>query len=284
MQHTHTDRLIGEFQELFGVVGRRVVSSVTDRVSAATDRLTDYADGGGGPGLVAAVTGAKGLAEGKSPVRSAMSAGVSGAVDKLKRAVGGGGEAVDGKLKVTTIVEEIDVGVPVREAYNQWTRFADFPGFMKKVETVEQVSDEKLNWKAQILWSHRSWESTIVEQVPDERIVWRSKGRKGYVDGSVSFHELAPNLARILLVLEYHPQGLLERTGNIWRAQGRRARLELKHFQRHVMSHMALHPEQVEGWRGEIHDSRVVKDHDAAVDEQGRNHEPSDEPEDEDEE
>ena len=53
----------------------------------------------------------------------------------------------------------------------------------------------------------------ILEQVPDEKIMWRSEGEKGRVDGAVTFHELAPNLTRILVVLEYYPQGLFERTG-----------------------------------------------------------------------
>jgi hypothetical protein len=71
-------------------------------------------------------------------------------------------------------------------------------------------------------------------------------------------------LTRVLVVLEYHPQGLFERTGNMWRAQGRRVRLELKHFRRHVMTEALLHPDEVEGWRGEIHDSEVqVSDEDA---------------------
>ena len=94
--------------------------------------------------------------------------------------------------------------------------------------------------------------------MPDDKIVWRSKGAKGHVDGAVTFHELAPNLTRILVVLEYHPQGLFEHTGNIWRAQGRRARLELKHFRRHVMTEAMLHPDEVEGWRGLIGDGEVV--------------------------
>ncbi|MFC4016835.1 cyclase, partial [Micromonospora sp. GCM10011542] len=100
---------------------------------------------------------------------------------------------------------------------------------------------------------------------PDRLIHWRSKGEKGSVDGTVSFHEITPDLTRILVVLEYHPQGLFEHTGNLWRAQGRRARLELKHFVRHVMTQTALDPDSVEGWRGEIRDSQVVKDHETAL-------------------
>jgi hypothetical protein len=150
---------------------------------------------------------------------------------------------------------------------------------MKKVENVEQTSDEKLMWKAQVFWSHRTWESQIIEQVPDHRIIWRSKGAKGHVDGAVTFHELAPELTRVVLVLEYHPQGLFERTGNLWRAQGRRARLELKHFARHVMREVMLHPDDMasDGWRGEIHEGKVVKDHQSALREERAEERPEEE-------
>ncbi|MFV9454283.1 SRPBCC family protein, partial [Rhodococcus sp. NM-2] len=184
------------------------------------------------------------------------------------------------KLKLTNIVETIDVGVPVQLAYNQWTQFADFPSFMKKVERVEQEADEKLEWKAQIFLSHRTWEASIIEQVPDERIVWRSKGAKGFIDGAVTFHEVTPDLTRIVLILEYHPKGLFEKTGNLWRAQGRRARLELKHFARHVMTQSILHPDEVEGWRGEIRDGEVVEpEEDEAQPEESEELEESDEAE-----
>jgi uncharacterized membrane protein len=229
-----------------------------------TERLTDYAGQQGNSSLVVAVTGAKDIAEGKSPARALFGAGAAGLKDKVKNLFGGGGKGGK-KLKVTNIVETIDVGVPVRVAYNQWTEFADFPSFMKKVENVDQNEDEKLAWKAQVFWSHRTWESTIQSQVPDDHIVWKSKGPKGYVDGAVTFHELAPNLTRILLNMEYHPQGMFERTGNLWRAQGRRTRLELKHFHRHVMNNTILHPDEIEGWRGVIEDGEVVKDHETAV-------------------
>ena len=255
------ERLKAEAIGLAGALGDRALASVRDRVQDAAGRLTDYVDDGAGPGLMAAVTGARDLAEGKSPVRALLGAGMTAAKQQVGNLFGGGGQGGDGKgrdLKVTNIVETIDVGAPLRLTYDQWTQFADFPSFMKKVENVDQAEEQTLNWKAQVFWSHRTWEATILEQAPDDKIIWRSKGAKGYVDGAVTFHELAPTLTRILLVLEYHPQGLFEHTGNIWRAQGRRVRLELKHFRRHLMTEALLHPDEIEGYRGVIKDGEVV--------------------------
>jgi len=252
-------------QDFARTVGDRAMSKVSDGVSGLTDRLTDMASSPSGKALA---KGAKAKAEGGSGLMGGVKGAVSGVKDKVVDTVtgGGGGKSKGGDATSSTnIIESIDVGVPVSVAYNQWTEFGAFPSFMKKVENVEAEDDEKLKFKAQIFLSHRSWEATVLEQVPDERIVWRSKGEKGHVDGAVTFHELAPNLTRILVVLEYYPQGLFEKTGNLWRAQGRRAKAELKHFRRHVMTRTALDPDSVEGWRGVIHDGEVVESHEEHV-------------------
>ncbi|MFG2192155.1 SRPBCC family protein [Streptomyces sp. NPDC048639] len=290
-QELHTDRLRQEVQDLLGALGERAIGSLSDKVGGVTDRLTDIGPDGG-PGLMAALTGGKSLAEGKSPLRAMVGSGLTGMKEKAKGALsgavggggGGGGGDKDKKIKVTNIVEQIDVGVPVSTAYDYWTQFEDFPAFMKKVESVEQESEAELEWKAQVLWSHRKWQSTIMEQVPDEMIVWQSKAEKGHVDGVVTFHELTPNLTRILLVLQYHPQGFFEQTGNLWRAQGRRARLELKHFRRHVMTDTFLNSEDVEGWRGEIHEGEVVSSAEDEEEEPEDAYDDEEEPEDEYEE
>jgi uncharacterized membrane protein len=262
------ERLKSEAGGLVGALGNRALTSVRQRLEGTTGRLSDYVEGGAGPGLMAAVTGAKGMAEGKSPGRSMLGAGMSFMKEKVSGIFRRGrGKAGGRKLKLTNIVESVDVGVSVRPTYNQWTQYSDFPKFTKKIDNADQNKNEpaKVNWKAQVFWSHRAWEATVMEQVPDERIIWRSKGQKGHVDGAVTFHEVAPNLTRILLVLEYHPQGLFERTGNLWRAQGRRARLELKHFRRHMMTEGILHADDLEGWRGTIHDGEVVESHEDAM-------------------
>jgi hypothetical protein len=266
------DRLKAEAGGLFSALTDRAMSSVHGKVDDMASRLTSFADDGGGPGLKAAITGARSMAEGKSPARSMMGAAFSGLKEKVSGMFGGrkGKDRGKKKLKLTNIVESIDVGVPVRLAYDQWNEFGDFPTFMKKVESAERTEDTKLNWKAQVFWSHRTWESTIIDEHPDERIIWHSKGQKGHVDGAVTFHELGPHLTRIVVVLEYHPQGMFERTGNIWRAQGRRVRLELKHFARHAMVNSVLKADDIEGWRGVIEDSEVVLDHETALEQESR--------------
>lgn len=268
------ERLKEGAQDLLAALVERAVGAVGDQLEGMTERLDDYAEHGG-PGLLAALTGSQSLARGESPVKAALGAGMTGVKEKAKQALGGSGGSSGSSGKVTTIIEDLDVGVPIRVAYDQWTRFRDFPSFTRKVESVEQESDEKLTWRAQIFLSHRSWEATILEQVPESRIVWRSQGSKGYVDGAVTFHALTENMTRILLVLEYHPQGFFEKTGNIWRAPGRRARADFKHFRRHVMTRTILEPEQVEGWRGEIRDGEVVLTHEDALDQEQREHDGS---------
>jgi len=261
-------------QELFRNLGDKALDSVNDKLSGLTDKLTDIGDGG--PIGKAAAKAGEASAKGDNPVMGGLKGAASGIKDKITG--GGGGKSSGGKAtKSTNIVETIDVGVPVRVAYNQWTEFGAFPSFMKKVESAEATDDNKINFKAQIFLSHRSWEATILQQIPDESIVWRSKGQKGHVDGAVTFHEIGPNLTRILVVLEYYPQGLFEKTGNIWEAQGRRARAEVRHFRRHVMTRTILNPDEVEGWRGRIEDGEVVETHEDAVEREEQEEQEQDE-------
>ncbi|MGW0188634.1 SRPBCC family protein [Streptomyces sp. NPDC003362] len=195
---------------------------------------------------------------------------------------GAGGRSGSGGVKATHIMEAVDVGVPLRTAYDQWTVFEDFSGFTKGVRSVSKSDDVESTWHAKVGPSKRSWRATVQEQVPDERIVWTSEGAKGTTRGAVTFHELAPRLTRIVVVVEYDPAGLFEKTGNLWRAQGRRLRLDLKHFARHVTLHA---DEEVEGWRGEIRDGEVVRTpEDVRADEEGDEYEADAEEDREDEE
>ncbi|MFE6621692.1 SRPBCC family protein [Streptomyces sp. NPDC057740] len=186
-------------------------------------------------------------------------------VDKAKDATGqlpgqsrdkGPGDDPDSMGKGITIIEDIDVGVPVREAYDQWTQFQEFDRFAKGVVGVQQQDDTTARWHVKVAKSNRRFRSTITEQVPDERIAWTSSGDKGTTQGVVTFHPLTDNLTKVLLVLRYFPKGPVERVGSWMRAQGRRARLDLKLFRTFVM----MRGEATGGWRGEIREGEVVRE------------------------
>lgn len=287
------DQLKDQFQQTVKLLGEKAIGGIGQRVSDMTDQLNDVADGG--PAGDAVKEGIKAKTQGGSAIGGALKGGASGVKDKVKEAVpgmssdggdddGGGGGGGDQGARVVNIIESIDVGLPLSLAYNAWTEWEAWPTFTRKVEHAKQDDDEPtVSWKAQIFLSHRSWEATIQMQIPDERIVWRSTGQKGHVDGAVTFHELGPNLTRILLVLEYHPQGFFEKTANLWRAQGRRARSDFRHFRRHVMINTIQDPDSVEGWRGEIRDEEVVRTHDEVVEQEQQQREDQEDQEDSEE-
>jgi uncharacterized membrane protein len=245
-------------------------------VGGLTDRLQKLTQGDDGESSTirgsAAAEGAKAAAEGGSPIKGAIGGALSGVKDKIKDVFtggGGGGGSTKALRKFSNIVEWVDVGVPVSVAYNQWTSYGDWPGFMRNVETADHDEEAgKIAYKGNVYMSHRKWEQTIIEMVPDSHIVWQSAGDKGYLNGAVSFHEVAPRLTRIALVIEYHPQGFFEHTYNIWRAVGHRVRRDLKLYVRKVMTSTILDPEAVEGWRGEIQDKEIVRTHEEVVEDE----------------
>ncbi|MFD3686219.1 SRPBCC family protein [Nocardiopsis sp. NPDC058631] len=267
-----TARLMDAAQDYLSTKASNVVSGATSGIGNTVERLT-----GEGPVSDAVAGGAKGALQGDGVLKGAISSGAKGLKDKASKALGGGGGGSSSGGKATTIVEDLDVGVPLRVAYNQWTRFPDFGDFAKGVQNVEEEDETTTKWRAKILWSSRSWKGTVTEQIQDYRIAWTSEGSKGTTKGAVTFHPLGENLTRVLLVTEYYPQGFFEKTANLWRAQGRRLRLDFKLYRRRLMMLAQEEGEELEGWRGEIRDSEVVVSHEDAVAEEERDEEESEE-------
>ncbi|MEU0274668.1 SRPBCC family protein [Streptomyces sp. NPDC006307] len=232
------NRLIEELRQYLEARAEHAVTTAGERLGEATRQL-------GNPGGMVG-----------SAVLSKVKGGVKDRVSGLLGLGGKGGRKGETRSKSVVVIEDVDVGVPVRQAYDQWTRFQDFGRFAKGVVNVDRTDDTTSQWQVKVAKANRSWKATVVEQVPDERIVWRSEGGKGTTKGAVTFHPLGDNLTKVLLVLEYFPKGLVEKTGNIWRAQGRRARLDLKLFRKYV----TLQDEPAEGWRGEIREGEVTED------------------------
>jgi uncharacterized membrane protein len=238
----------------------RLAEKAAGKVTGATGQLTDIVESGG---KLPAVSSLMGGGHVKSLVTEKAKSTKDSVVEKTKGALGGGGGSKAGDTKVTSVIETLDVGVPIRTAYDHWTEYESFGDFTKGVQEVSLSDDDETvsDWKFKIAFSNRGYEATVQEQIPDERIEWTSEGEKGTTRGVVTFHEIAPGLTRIILVIEYSPAGFFEKTGNLWRAQGRRMRLDFKNFQRYV----SLAGEEPEGWRGEIRDGEVVRTHEEAL-------------------
>ena len=153
---------------------------------------------------------------------------------------------------MSTIEQSIEVNVPVRTAYNQWTQFEDFPHFMEGVEKVHQIDDVNLHWVAEILGQHREWDAKITEQTPDERIAWTN------VDGAtnagvVTFHRIDDNTTRIMLQMEFDPDGFAEKAADALGLVKSRVKGDLERFKSFIESR----GEETGAWRGEVDQNKV---------------------------
>lgn len=146
----------------------------------------------------------------------------------------------------------INVNVPVTTAYNQWTQFEEFPRFMEGVQEVKQLSDSRLHWRANVGGVEKEWDAKIDEQTPDSRITWHSLN--GPVNsGDVTFHRLSDNACRVLVRMQYDPEGLLENVGDAIGAVSWRVRGDLQRFKEFIEGRQV----ETGAWRGEIHGSQA---------------------------
>jgi uncharacterized membrane protein len=148
---------------------------------------------------------------------------------------------------MSTIEQSIDVNVPVRTAYNQWTQFEEFPRFMEGVEAVRQRDQQRLHWRANIGGRVEEWEALITEQHPDERIAW--KNTTGATNaGVVTFHRLSDTKTRVMLQMEYDPQGVVENLGDMLGVVSRRVANDLERFKEFIEAR----GQETGAWRGEV--------------------------------
>ena len=133
------------------------------------------------------------------------------------------------------VEKSIDVKVPVRTAYNQWTQFEEFPKFMEGVHSVQQLDDRRLHWKAEVAGREKEWDAEIREQVPDQKIIWHSTSGAENA-GIVTFTPLNPQETRVTLHMSYDPEGLIEGVGDALGFLDRRVEGDLKRFQGFIES------------------------------------------------
>ncbi len=148
---------------------------------------------------------------------------------------------------MSAIEESVDVEVPVRTAYDQWTQFEEFPRFMEGVESVTQRDDKRLHWVAEIAGKREEWDAEITEQTPDQRVAWtNTSGARNA--GVVTFHHLDDRRAKIMAQMDWGPSGVLESVAEKLGFDERRVRGDLERFKELIESR----GEATGAWRGEV--------------------------------
>ncbi|MCT4353561.1 SRPBCC family protein [Streptomyces sp. Je 1-79] len=149
---------------------------------------------------------------------------------------------------MSMVTESIDVDVPVRSAYNQWTQFEDFPSFMEGVEDVRQVDDQHCHWRTKVAGVQREFDTEIVDQLPDERVSWRTVGGDVHQKGVVTFQRLDEAHTRVSLAMDFQPEGMAEKAGDALGVLDRRVKGDLKRFKGFIEER----GQETGGWRGRI--------------------------------
>jgi uncharacterized membrane protein len=155
---------------------------------------------------------------------------------------------------MSRIEASIEVDVPVSTAYNQWTQFEEFPRFMDGVESVTQVDDAHLRWVASVGGSRHEWMAEISEQRPDERVAWHATDGKANA-GVVTFHRLDEGRTKVMVQMDYEPEGLKESLGSALGSDERRVKADLDRFKELVESRGA----ESGAWRGEVERGERVR-------------------------
>ena len=148
---------------------------------------------------------------------------------------------------MSNIEESIEVEVPVREAYNQWTQFEEFPQFMEGVESIKQTDDTHLHWVTEIAGKREEFDAEITEQTPDQRIAWETKSGAQHA-GVVTFHRVDDGKTRIMLQMDIEPDGAVEKAGDALGVPKRRVKGDLENFKKLIESRGSASGE----WRGEV--------------------------------
>ncbi|MCM3883584.1 SRPBCC family protein [Frankia sp. R82] len=147
----------------------------------------------------------------------------------------------------STVQETIEVHVPIRTAYNQWTQFESFPNFMDGVESIAQLDDTHTHWKIKVAGQEREFDATITEQLPDERVAWKSTGGTQHA-GVVTFHRLTDDDTRVTVQLDWQPDGFAEKAGAVLGADDRKVKADLRRFKSFIEERQS----ETGAWRGEV--------------------------------
>lgn len=174
-----------------------------------------------------AVEGAKERLSGAGPVGKLASKLIGGGGDE------GGGDGGGKKTRRLPIQRWTDVAAPIDRVYEEWTKFDQFPRFMHRVLNVEQKGRNEVSWQEKIWFSSRQWDGQVTELRKNDRVVWKTKSGMSH-KGVVSFHKLADNLTRVMVTMEFEPNGIVEKMASGLRFVKRAVQSDLARFKAYV--------------------------------------------------
>ena len=146
-----------------------------------------------------------------------------------------------------TVQQTIQVDVPIRQAYDQWTQFEEFPQFMEGIEEIRQLDDRKVRWVAEFGGVRHEWDAEITEQSPEERVAWKNVDGKDNA-GVVTFHKIDDDTTRVAVQMDWAPESIKEKIGSALGADDRRVKADLERFKDFIESRGSATGE----WRGEV--------------------------------
>ena len=149
---------------------------------------------------------------------------------------------------MASVQEAIDVDVPIRVAYDQWTQFESFPHFMGGVERITQLDEKHTHWVTNVDGVKREFDAEITEQHPEERIAWASTSGEAKHAGVVTFHRLEDNKTRVMIQIDWEPEGLVEKVGAAVGVDDAQVKSDAKRFKQFIENRGA----PTGGWRGDV--------------------------------
>ncbi|WP_028936268.1 SRPBCC family protein [Pseudonocardia spinosispora] len=148
---------------------------------------------------------------------------------------------------MSSVIETIDVNVPVSRVYNQWTQFESFSQFMDGVERIDQTDDTHSHWVTNLGGVHREFDTRITEQTPDERVAWTSTDGTSHA-GVVTFHRIDEATTRVTAQIDWQPEGVAEKVGALVGADDRQVKKDLSRFKEFIEARGT----ESGAWRGDV--------------------------------
>jgi uncharacterized membrane protein len=242
---------------LKGPGGIATVGAALIALPYAAQGIAKLAGGGSGKGKAAGLKDmAKQRATGKA--KELAGQGLFGDDGVFSKAESDSDEAdatdAHGSGRRMPMQQAVDVAVPLKAAYNLWTEFEEWPSFMHRVDSAQQLDESTVSFSTKVWGITKQFEAEIVEQRPDERIEWKVSEGLAH-SGVVTFHKLAPRLTRIEVTLDMKPEGMVEKMGRGMRFAKRAVRGDLHRFK----AYAEMDEDAEGGWRGTIEDGEVKR-------------------------